>query len=120
MKPDEAAFEEFVATQLLEHGGYAEVNGPRYASPSDFDPVAGIDTADLFAFVGATQADDAVTIHSNRVEASVVTAEQIVGSLEDTRRSGLSTNDEPQDQLVDPQRFLEAGRNRVTLFLPRK
>ncbi len=57
MRPDEAAFEEFVAGWLVEHGGYAEVKGPRASRPSAFDPVAGIDTEDLFAFIGATQAE---------------------------------------------------------------
>ena len=57
MKPDEAAFEEHIALWLVEHGGYAEVKGPGQGRPSAFDPVTGIDTEDLFAFLGATQAD---------------------------------------------------------------
>ena len=57
MKPDEAAFEEYVSTWLVEHGGYVEVKGPGQVRPSAFDPVTGIDTEDLFAFVGATQAE---------------------------------------------------------------
>ena len=57
MKPDEAAFEEYVSTWLVAQGGYAEVKGPGQARPSAFDPVTGIDTEDLFAFLGATQAE---------------------------------------------------------------
>ncbi len=57
MKPNEAAFEAFVAGWLVEHGGYDEVKGPVPARPSAFDPRSGIDTEDLFAFIGATQAD---------------------------------------------------------------
>lgn len=55
MKATEAEFEEYVAGWLVEHGGYAEVKGPGSWTPSAFDPVIGIDTADLFAFIGATQ-----------------------------------------------------------------
>ena len=57
MKPNEAAFEEYVAGWLVEHGGYAELKGPGQSTPSAFDPVAGIDTEDMFAFIGATQAE---------------------------------------------------------------
>ena len=57
MKPNEAAFEEYVSTWLVEQGGYAEVKGPGQARPSAFEPVTGIDTEDLFTFLGATQAE---------------------------------------------------------------
>lgn len=43
MKPNEAAFEEYVRTLLVEHGGYAEVKRPGQGRPSVFDsflPVA--------------------------------------------------------------------------------
>ncbi len=39
MKPDEAAFEEYVSTWPVEQGGYAEVKGPRQARPSAIEPV---------------------------------------------------------------------------------
>ena len=58
MKPNEAAFEEFIAGWLVEHGGYDEVKGPLASRPPDFEPNLGIDTAELFAFIGATQAED--------------------------------------------------------------
>ena len=57
MKPDEAAFEAFVATWLVDHGGYDDLKGPGQARPPTFDPVPGLDTAELFQFIGATQAD---------------------------------------------------------------
>lgn len=57
MKPNEAAFEEYVATWLVDHGGYNHLKGPGQARPTAFDPVTGIDTEDLFEFIGATQAD---------------------------------------------------------------
>ena len=57
MKPNEAAFEEYVTTWLVEHGGYDHLKGPGQARPPAFDPVTGIDSEDLFEFIGATQAD---------------------------------------------------------------
>jgi len=57
VKPNEAAFEEFVAGWLVEQGGYNEVKGPLQSTASGFDAKSGIDTSDLFAFIGATQAD---------------------------------------------------------------
>lgn len=53
MKPNEAAFEEYVATWLVEHGGYDNLKGPGQARPPAFDPVTGIETEDLFEFIGA-------------------------------------------------------------------
>jgi type I restriction enzyme R subunit len=50
MATDEFAFETEIATWLTEHGGYTA------SSPAHFDPVVGIDTAELFTFIGATQA----------------------------------------------------------------
>lgn len=52
----EAAFEEHIAGWLVEHGGYRRVKiGNVGDGPRDFDAEAGIDTADLFEFIGATQ-----------------------------------------------------------------
>ena len=52
----EAAFEEHIADWLVSHGGYQRVKiGNAGDQPRDFDPAAGIDTADLFEFIGATQ-----------------------------------------------------------------
>ncbi len=48
MKPDERGFEDAIEDSLLA-GGYLK------SVPSHFDPVLGLDTAELFAFIGATQ-----------------------------------------------------------------
>ena len=52
----EAAFEAHIADWLVEYGGYRRVKvGNLGTELSDFDPAAGVDTADLFEFIGATQ-----------------------------------------------------------------
>ena len=48
MKPDELAFEDEIEAALLASGYERSV-------PAHFDPVLGLDTAELFAFLGATQ-----------------------------------------------------------------
>jgi type I restriction enzyme R subunit len=54
----ERAFEEFVASWLTTAGGYAEVKfGNLPLADRDFDAARGMDTADLFAFIGATQGE---------------------------------------------------------------
>ncbi len=56
MKPDEAAFETFICDWLTGQGGYDACKvGNKQGQPTDFDPVRGLDTAELFAFIGATQ-----------------------------------------------------------------
>ena len=53
---DEAAFEAHIADWLVDHGGYRRVKAGNLGTElSDFDPAAGVDTADLFEFIGATQ-----------------------------------------------------------------
>ena len=54
---DEAAFEAQIAGGLVDHGGYRRVKVGRPGGKSDFDGVAGVDTADLFEFINATQAE---------------------------------------------------------------
>jgi type I restriction enzyme R subunit len=49
MKPGERMFEDAIEAWLLEKGGYLK------SFATNFDPVAGIDTYELFAFIGATQ-----------------------------------------------------------------
>ncbi len=57
--PDEQHFETAICDWLTEHGGYVAVkNDVLQASPRDFDAVRGLDTVELFTFIGATQADD--------------------------------------------------------------
>ena len=53
---DEAAFEAHIAGWLVEHGGYRRVKTATEGYESDFDGNAGVDTADLFEFITATQA----------------------------------------------------------------
>lgn len=52
---DEAAFESHIAAWLVDHGGYRRVKVG--GAGGDFDGNAGVDTADLFEFIGATQAE---------------------------------------------------------------
>ena len=55
----EAAFEAHIADWLVAHGGYLRVKiGNAADEPQDFDAAAGVDTADLFEFVGKTQGAD--------------------------------------------------------------
>jgi len=59
VNPDEKAFESHITDSLTRDGGYQAVKvGNVGDEPRDFDPAAGIDTAELFAFIGATQADE--------------------------------------------------------------
>ncbi len=51
MRVDEEAFEAEIAEWLVKHEGYVA------GRPDDFDAALGIDTAQLFAFIGATQAE---------------------------------------------------------------
>jgi type I restriction enzyme R subunit len=53
----EEAFEVAICDWLTQHGGYDAVKNDRQQDPRDFDPVRGLDTAELFIFLGATQAD---------------------------------------------------------------
>ena len=55
----EAAFEKHIADWLVEHGGYRRAKiGNVGDPPRDFDAAAGVDTADLFEFIGATQGSE--------------------------------------------------------------
>ena len=49
MNPTELAFEDAIESSLLADGGYLK------SVPSHFDALLGLDTAELFAFIGATQ-----------------------------------------------------------------
>ena len=58
-KVDEAAFEAFICDWLVGSGGYDAVKvGTAQGAPTDFDPVRALDTAELFAFIGATQIEE--------------------------------------------------------------
>ncbi len=54
MKPDEKAFEEHITDSLVERGEYRAVKAGN--ASGDFDAERGLDLAELFAFVEATQA----------------------------------------------------------------
>lgn len=49
MKINERLFEDSIEQFLLQYGGWLR------SSPSNFDPVLGLDTSELFAFISATQ-----------------------------------------------------------------
>lgn len=58
MKPDERLFETAVCGWLTSEGGYDACKvGNAQGQPTDFDPVRGLDTAELFSFIGATQGE---------------------------------------------------------------
>lgn len=59
MSVSEEAFEDDIASWLVEHGGYRQTKiGNVGDGPRDFDAEAGVDTADLFVFIGATQPNE--------------------------------------------------------------
>ena len=57
--PLETDFESTICSWLVDDGGYVGPVkvGNAQGDPRDFDAVRGLDTAELFAFIGATQAD---------------------------------------------------------------
>jgi len=56
--PREHELETEVCDWLVAHGGYQAVKvGTQQDEPRDYDPVRGLDTAELLAFIGATQAE---------------------------------------------------------------
>ena len=56
MSVAEAGFEQHIASWLVEYGEYRRAKvGNAGDGPRDFDAEAGVDTADLFEFIGATQ-----------------------------------------------------------------
>ncbi len=59
MAVDETGFETFITDWLVTNGGWDAVKVGNHAGqpgrPGDFDPVLGLDTAELFEFIGTTQ-----------------------------------------------------------------
>src|SRR3954454_7839080 len=53
--PNEELFESAISDWLTAHGGYIVKHDKIQGEPRDFDPVRGLDTADLYSFIGATQ-----------------------------------------------------------------
>ena len=67
MKPDEHGFEDAIEASLLTEGGYSR------SLPAHFDATVGLDSAELFAFIGATQArawNQLVTRYGNDPDAA--------------------------------------------------
>ncbi len=57
-KPDEEKFEAAICDWLVGQGGYVAVKNDRLqGEPRDFDPERGLDTVELYSFIGATQID---------------------------------------------------------------
>ena len=55
---DEGVFEDAISSHLVDHRGYVACKrGVGQVGPADFDPVVGVDSAELFAFIGATQGE---------------------------------------------------------------
>ncbi|MFA7477115.1 MAG: type I restriction endonuclease [Acidimicrobiia bacterium] len=83
---DEAAFEAFICDWLVERGGYDAVKvGTAQGVPTDFDVVRGLDTAELFAFIGATQGeawDQLRTLYGDADRAQRGFADRLVKELE--------------------------------------
>ena len=51
-KANEMVFEDAITQHLVQHGGYlACKRGVGQQGPADFDAAAGVDTAELFAFI---------------------------------------------------------------------
>ncbi|HVL02874.1 MAG TPA: RNA-binding domain-containing protein, partial [Acidimicrobiales bacterium] len=56
--PNEEQFEAAICDWLSDHGGYVAVkNDKAQGEPRDFDAVRGLDTSELYSFLGATQID---------------------------------------------------------------
>lgn len=53
---DERAFEGFICDWLVGHGGYVAVKVGTAQPQPDFDVARALDTAELFSFIGSTQA----------------------------------------------------------------
>ncbi|MDQ6783607.1 MAG: DEAD/DEAH box helicase family protein [Actinomycetota bacterium] len=57
--PNEEQFETAICASLVARGGYQEVkNDKAQGEPRDFDPVRGLDSAELFFFIGQTQPEE--------------------------------------------------------------
>ncbi len=59
MKPTEADLESFICDQLVTRSGWdaVKIGNHEPGDIPDFDPKLGLDTAELFAFISATQND---------------------------------------------------------------
>jgi type I restriction enzyme R subunit len=83
MKPDEKAFEDHIASSLVESGGYRAVKVGN--ASGDFDAERGLDLAELFAFVEATQAGEwerLAKLHGGEVKARERFADRLAKALD--------------------------------------
>ena len=84
--PSERAFETAICESLLNLGGYSRVKvGNAADRPDDFSADLGLDTAELFAFIGATQPDEWEKVrrsHSSPDEAQRAFATRLAKELD--------------------------------------
>ncbi len=98
--PSEAGFEDAICASLVDVGGYRSPvkAGASADAPGDLDPALGIDTAELFAFIGATQGDEWEKVrksHTSPDEAQRAFVERLAKELDkrgtvDVLRHGLT------------------------------
>ncbi len=128
---DEAGFESFICEWLVERGGYhAAKLGTAQGAPTDFDPVSGLDTAELFEFIGATQPEEwhrLRTVYGDADTAQRRFAERLASELDrrgtvDVLRHGVVDRGvtirlaffRPASGLT-PESVERYGRNRLTV-----
>ncbi|MGH3088953.1 MAG: type I restriction endonuclease [Rubrobacteraceae bacterium] len=83
MKPNEQAFEEHIASSLVQRGGYREVKIGN--ASGDFDASLGLDLAELFAFIEATQPEAWARLsklHGDKTKARKRFAERLAKELD--------------------------------------
>ncbi len=96
MKPDEMTFEEHITDSLVERSGYRAVKVGN--ASGDFDAGRGLDLAELFAFIEATQGeawDRLVKLYSGEAKARAQLADRLAKVIEargtvDVLRHGLT------------------------------
>ncbi len=94
--PSEHAFETAICESLLSAGGYTRVKvGNAADRDDDFSAELGLDTAELFAFIGATQAEEWEKVrrsHSTPDEAQRAFAQRLAKAVSYTHLT-LPTSD---------------------------
>ncbi len=85
--PKEADFEAAIVASLVGPGGYALAKNGAQSGVKHFSPTLGLDTAELFAFIGDTQADEwskLVILHGGDADAAQrAFAERVAKVLDD-------------------------------------
>ena len=99
MKPDERGFEDAITASLVEQGGYRVCKwGTKPEWAADFDRTHGLDTAEVFTFIEATQPrawERLVAVHGSPDGARTQLADRLAKQLDergtvDVLRHGLS------------------------------